>query len=154
LLSSSSQCVEEHWSEKLKEQNTEGCNVAGKVHVNKVIGNFHISPGKAFQRNSVHVHDLVPYLAGSGAEHHVSNLQRGKPRPAFLPLFLTTMQDFGHTIHELHFGTEDEYHFGGENNELGKYRKQLMGVSDPLTGTSAHTEKSQFMFQVRVVNQL
>lgn len=34
------------------------------------------------------------------------------------------------------------------NNELGKYRKQLMGVSDPLTGTSAHTEKSQFMFQV------
>jgi hypothetical protein len=54
------------------EQNKEGCNVAGKVHVNKVIGNFHISPGKAFQKNSVHVHDLVPYLAGTGAEHHVS----------------------------------------------------------------------------------
>lgn len=64
-------CVSEGWSQKIKEQNTEGCNVAGKVHVNKVIGNFHISPGRAFQRNSVHVHDLVPYLAGSGSEHHV-----------------------------------------------------------------------------------
>lgn len=65
------QCVSEGWSQKIKEQNTEGCNVAGKVHVNKVIGNFHISPGRAFQRNSIHVHDLVPYLAGEGAEHHV-----------------------------------------------------------------------------------
>ena len=66
------QCVNEGWSQKIKEQNVEGCNVAGRVHVNKVIGNFHISPGRAFQQNSVHVHDLVPYLAGAGAEHHVS----------------------------------------------------------------------------------
>lgn len=67
------QCVSEGWSQKIKEQNTEGCNVAGKVHVNKVIGNFHISPGRAFQRNSIHVHDLVPYLAGQGSEQHVSS---------------------------------------------------------------------------------
>jgi hypothetical protein len=73
LLLLSTQCVSEGWSQKIKEQNTEGCNVAGRVHVNKVIGNFHISPGRAFQRNSVHVHDLVPYLAGSGSEHHVSS---------------------------------------------------------------------------------
>lgn len=30
------QCVQEGWTEKLKEQATEGCNVAGKVQVNKV----------------------------------------------------------------------------------------------------------------------
>lgn len=81
LLVSFRKCVAEHWSEKLLEQNKEGCNVAGKVHVNKVIGNFHISPGKSFQKNSVHVHDLVPYLAGTGAEHHVSRkiFEAGRP---------------------------------------------------------------------------
>jgi hypothetical protein len=66
-------CVSEHWSEKIKEQATEGCNVAGMIHVNKVVGNFHLSPGRAFQRNNMHVHDLVPYLAGQGKEHHVSS---------------------------------------------------------------------------------
>lgn len=45
--------------------------MAGYVHVNKVIGNLHLSPGRAFQRNSVHMHDLVPYLSGSGNTHHV-----------------------------------------------------------------------------------
>jgi len=66
------QCVSEHWSEKIAAQNKEGCNVAGKLHVNKVVGNFHLSPGRAFQKNSMHVHDLVPYLSGTGADHHVS----------------------------------------------------------------------------------
>lgn len=66
------QCVKENWTEKIKEQNTEGCNVAGFVHVNKVIGNLHFSPGRAYQRNSVHMHDLVPYLSGKDATHHVS----------------------------------------------------------------------------------
>lgn len=66
------QCVSEGWSQKIKEQNTEGCNVAGMLHVNKVVGNFHLSPGRAFQNNNMHVHDLVPYLAGEGATHHVS----------------------------------------------------------------------------------
>lgn len=53
------QCVEEHWSDKIAAQNSEGCNVAGRVRVNKVVGNFHMSPGKSFQSNSMHVHDLV-----------------------------------------------------------------------------------------------
>lgn len=68
-----SQCVSEGWSQKIKEQNKEGCNVAGIIHVNKVVGNFHLSPGKAFQRNSMAIYDLVPYLAGNKeANHHVS----------------------------------------------------------------------------------
>lgn len=37
------QCVSEGWSDKIKEQATEGCNIAGKVRVNKVIGNLCVS---------------------------------------------------------------------------------------------------------------
>jgi hypothetical protein len=36
------QCVEEHWSEKIDAQNKEGCNVAGRVRVNKVVGNVRL----------------------------------------------------------------------------------------------------------------
>jgi hypothetical protein len=60
------------------------------------------------------------------------------------------MQDFGHIIHELSFGTEDEYH-AGKDNQAGRAVKQIMGVSDPLEGVRAHTEKSQFMFQVSLM---
>ncbi|KDN53212.1 DUF1692-domain-containing protein [Tilletiaria anomala UBC 951] len=126
------QCVAEHWSEKIKEQNKEGCNVAGLVHVNKVVGNFHLSPGRAFQANSVHIHDLVPYLAGTGAEHH----------------------DFGHIINKFGFGSEEEFHMSKDKQrpEDNGIKKKL-GVVDPLNGVHAHTEKSQFMFQyfVKVV---
>ncbi|PWN50520.1 DUF1692-domain-containing protein [Violaceomyces palustris] len=116
------QCVSEHWSEKIKEQNKEGCNVAGTVRVNKVVGSFHLSPGKAFQRNSMHVHDLVPYLAGTGAEHH----------------------DFGHQIHTFGFGVGSD-----SPSAIADQRaiKKRLGVVDPLEGVRAHTEKSQFMFQ-------
>ena len=44
----------------------EGCNIAGEVRVNKVVGNLHFSPGRTFQRNDIHTHDLVPYLHGVG----------------------------------------------------------------------------------------
>lgn len=116
------QCVKEKWSEKIKEQNTEGCNVAGKVHVNKVIGNLHISPGRAFQRNSVHMHDLVPYLSGHGATHH----------------------DFGHVIHEMSFDEENAYTW---SRKARIEARRAMGIQDPLEGVRAHTELSQFMFQ-------
>lgn len=34
------QCVSEGWSDKIKEQAEEGCNLEGKVRVNKVVGNL------------------------------------------------------------------------------------------------------------------
>ncbi len=117
------QCVAEGWSEKIKEQNKEGCRISGKLHVNKVVGSFHLSPGKAFQRNSMHIHDLVPYLAGTGAEHH----------------------DFGHIIHEFSFGSEQEYH--GLTTAKERAVKSKLGVKDPLEGIRAQTQQSQFMFQ-------
>ncbi|CAD6576591.1 MAG: hypothetical protein CYPHOPRED_006042 [Cyphobasidiales sp. Tagirdzhanova-0007] len=115
------QCVQEGWGDKLKEQATEGCNVAGKVRVNKVIGNFHLSPGRSFQSNAMHVHDLVPYLQG-GNKHH-----------------------FGHVIHRFSFGSEEEqWH---ENEQQTERLKKSLGIQDPMNGLAAHTEESNYMFQ-------
>ncbi|GAA5962260.1 hypothetical protein JCM3765_004723 [Sporobolomyces pararoseus] len=120
------QCVAEGWSDKIKEQSTEGCNLAGRVHVNKVIGNFHLSPGRSFQANAMHVHDLVPYLQG-GSKH-----------------------DFGHEIHHFSFASEseDEFWKAGSRGSKGKERtKKELGIVDPLDGIKAHTEESNYMFQ-------
>ena len=48
------QCVKEGWTDKLKEQINEGCNVRGLIEVSKVAGNVHFAPGKSFQQHSVH----------------------------------------------------------------------------------------------------
>ncbi|KAN0060602.1 ER-derived vesicles protein erv46 [Thecaphora frezii] len=121
------QCVEEGWTQKIKEQNREGCRLSGKLHVNKVVGSFHLSPGRAFQSNSMHVHDLVPYLTGTGAEHH----------------------DFGHFIHAFGFASENESGTSGVSGRTVDDAdiKRRLGVKDPLEGVRAHTEHSQFMFQ-------
>ncbi|KAL0957734.1 hypothetical protein HGRIS_001513 [Hohenbuehelia grisea] len=37
------QCKTEGWADKLREQSNEGCNVNGRIRVNKVIGNIHVS---------------------------------------------------------------------------------------------------------------
>lgn len=118
------QCRDEHWTERIKEQNHEGCNIAGEVHINRVVGNLHLNPGRAFQRNSVHTHDLVPYLQGAGDEFH----------------------HFGHIIHDLSFGTLDEFmdHRAGR---IASSTKEKLGITDALRGRKAHTEQSQFMFQ-------
>ncbi|RHZ88544.1 hypothetical protein Glove_22g234 [Diversispora epigaea] len=74
------QCVREGWKEKVENQSKEGCNVAGNVRVNKVAGNFHFAPGKSFQQNHVHIHDLQPFLQDK------------------------VQHDFSHEIHHLSFG--------------------------------------------------
>lgn len=48
------QCVSEGWTDKIKEQVNEGCNVKGYIEVSKVAGNIHLAPGKSFQQHSVH----------------------------------------------------------------------------------------------------
>ncbi|CAG8484356.1 3887_t:CDS:2 [Funneliformis caledonium] len=79
-VDSINQCVKEGWKEKVQAQSKEGCNVAGSVRVNKVAGNFHLAPGKSFQQNNIHVHDLQPFLSDS------------------------VNHDFTHEIHHLSFG--------------------------------------------------
>ncbi|RPA77317.1 DUF1692-domain-containing protein [Ascobolus immersus RN42] len=74
------QCEREHYAEKLDAQRHEGCNIAGGLHVNKVVGNFHIAPGKSLTDMNMHMHDLNQY-----------NLPDAK-------------HDFTHIIHQLSFG--------------------------------------------------
>ncbi|KAI0916909.1 hypothetical protein AcW1_007767 [Taiwanofungus camphoratus] len=117
------QCVNEGWSDKLKEQAGEGCNIAGKVRVNKVVGNIHLSPGRSFRTAAQNIYDLVPYLREDGNRH-----------------------DFSHTIHELAFDSEDESDL--VKAKMGQELKRRMGISgNPLDGALGRTAKQQYMFQ-------
>ncbi|GAA5833692.1 hypothetical protein JCM11251_003206 [Rhodosporidiobolus azoricus] len=121
------QCVSEGWSDKIKAQSSEGCNIAGRLHVNRVVSNWHLSPGKSFQHNNQHLHDLVPYLQGEGGSKH----------------------DFGHIIHRLDFGSETEAEFlsaYGSGAGVDETKRSL-GIVNPLDGIKAHTEESNYMFQ-------
>lgn len=78
------QCEREHYSEKLDEQRGQGCRIEGGFRVNKVVGNFHIAPGRSFSNGAMHVHDLNNYLdVPKGKEH-----------------------TFTHQIHHLRFGPQ------------------------------------------------
>ncbi|KAJ3834993.1 Sec1 family-domain-containing protein [Lentinula raphanica] len=117
------QCKNEGWSDKLKEQANEGCNIAGRIRVHKVIGNIHLSPGKSFQSSSRNIYELVPYLRDDGNKH-----------------------DFSHTIHQLSFEGDDEYDF--RKAKLGREMKARLGLSkNPLDETEHRTSKAQYMFQ-------
>ncbi|KAG2364427.1 ER-derived vesicles protein ERV46 [Suillus spraguei] len=117
------QCVEEGWSQKLKDQADEGCSVSGYIRVNKVVGSIHISPGRSYRTGSRTFDDLVPYLRDDGNPH-----------------------DFSHQIHEFFFMADDEYHPG--KAKLGKDMKLRMGIADnPLDGVQAKTTKAAYMYQ-------
>lgn len=117
------QCVQEGWKERVEAENHEGCNIAGVLHLNKVIGNLHLSPGRAFQYNTLFSNELVPYLSGSGDEYH----------------------HFGHVIHELSFGSDGEFPHDAPPREVSV--KDHLGIRDPLKGVVTHQKESQFMYQ-------
>lgn len=107
------QCAHEGWADKLRDQADEGCNIAGRVRVNKVHGNIHLSPGRSFQTNARNMYELVPYLRDDGNRH-----------------------DFSHRIHQFSFEGDDEYDIS--KAQLSKGFKQRMGIeSNPLDGTNA-----------------
>jgi hypothetical protein len=76
------QCEREHYGERLDLQRKEGCRIEGGIRVNKVVGNFHIAPGRSFSNGNMHVHDLNNFF--------------DTPVPGGHP--------FSHTIHSLRFG--------------------------------------------------
>ncbi|KAL9110250.1 MAG: hypothetical protein Q9227_005157 [Pyrenula ochraceoflavens] len=76
------QCEKEGYGERLDAQRKEGCRIEGGIRVNKVIGNFHIAPGRSFSNGNLHVHDLNNYL--DTPVHHT----------------------FSHQIHQLRFGPQ------------------------------------------------
>ncbi|KAI0304470.1 Sec1 family-domain-containing protein [Multifurca ochricompacta] len=53
------QCVEEHWADRIQEQASEGCNIAGLVRVNK--------------SSQSQIYELVPYLKNDGSRHDFSH---------------------------------------------------------------------------------
>src|SRR5690606_22433669 len=55
------QCNREGWTAKMNAMKGEGCQIYGHLQVNKVAGNFHFAPGKSFQQQHMHVHDLQPF---------------------------------------------------------------------------------------------
>ncbi|KAF5360754.1 hypothetical protein D9756_004714 [Leucocoprinus leucothites] len=117
------QCKNEGWAEKLKEQADEGCNISGRIRVNKVIGNIHLSPGRSFQTNSRNLYELVPYLRDDGNKH-----------------------DFSHMIHRFAFEGDDEYDYW--KAEAGREMKNRLGLAvNPLDGAHYRTSKAQYMFQ-------
>ncbi|KAH0586268.1 hypothetical protein H2248_007517 [Termitomyces sp. 'cryptogamus'] len=135
------QCKDEGWAEKLRDQKNEGCNISGKIRVNKVIGNIHLSPGRSFQTSSRNVYELVPYLRDDGSRH-----------------------DFSHVIH--HFAFEGiayvgfafilslSYSYTGDDEynywkaKAGRVMKKRLGITaDPLDNTQGRTSKPHYMFQ-------
>lgn len=107
------QCVQEGWSDTLKDQASEGCNVSGRIRVNKVIGNINISPGRSYQTNNRHFYDLVPYLKDDKNIH-----------------------DFSHTVHEIYFMADDEYN--PTKSKIGKDMRKRMGIEEnPMDGYEA-----------------
>lgn len=96
------QCKDEGWADKLKEQADEGCNVSGRIRVNKVVGNIHFSPGRSFQTNSRNLYELVPYLRDGQNRH-----------------------DFSHTIH--HFAFEGKFYILAIFNPCNTYQTFFTG---------------------------
>ncbi|KAK9478778.1 endoplasmic reticulum vesicle transporter-domain-containing protein [Lipomyces japonicus] len=79
------QCERENYPQRLKEVENEGCNVAGSLSVNKVVGNFHFAPGKSHTTPSMHVHDLNVYETADVVHtfsHRIHHLSFGQPHPS------------------------------------------------------------------------
>lgn len=123
------QCKREHYSEKLEAQRDQGCRIEGGFRVNKVIGNFHIAPGRSFSNGMIHVHDLKNYMDPSQGSH-----------------------TFTHTIHHLRFGPQWPDNLtkklGGKNMEWTSHHL------NPLDNTYQSTEDAAFnyMYFVKVVS--
>eukprot|EP01100_Stratorugosa_tubuloviscum_P013055 TRINITY_DN6398_c2_g2_i1.p1 TRINITY_DN6398_c2_g2~~TRINITY_DN6398_c2_g2_i1.p1 ORF type:complete len:384 (+),score=174.04 TRINITY_DN6398_c2_g2_i1:100-1251(+) len=80
-----SQCIDEGWQEKFENQKNEGCRISGFLLVNKVAGNFHFAPGKSFQQQHAHVHDLNLFgLTKYNFSHHIHSLSFGEYVPGII----------------------------------------------------------------------
>lgn len=78
--------MREHYAERLDEQRNEGCRIEGGLRVNKVVGNFHLAPGRSFSNGNMHVHDLknywdTPVTGGHSFSHVIHHLRFGPQLP-------------------------------------------------------------------------
>jgi len=89
--------VREGYTEKLKSMK-EGCQLRGLLEVNKVAGNFHIAPGKSFEQQHSHIHDITPFLQSGSltTKHTIKRLSFGEEFPnIFNPLDGFSKMDIG-----------------------------------------------------------
>ncbi|SPN97045.1 related to ERV46 - component of copii vesicles [Cephalotrichum gorgonifer] len=124
------QCEREHYSERLAEQKQEGCRIEGTLRVNKVVGNFHLAPGRSFSNGNTHIHDLGSYQeTGPNGYRH----------------------DFSHIIHSLRFGPQLPEEV---TKKLGTATQPWSSNHmNPLDGTRQDTMDSNFnyMYFVKIV---
>ncbi|PIA93299.1 hypotheticalsprotein [Cercospora beticola] len=122
------QCEREHYAEHLDEQRKEGCRIEGGIRVNKVVGNFHLAPGKSFSNGNMHVHDLDNYFKSGEVQH-----------------------SFTHKIHHLRFGPQLP------DDIVQRVGKKGMAWSNhhlnPLDNTEQFTDEVayNYMYFVKVV---
>jgi endoplasmic reticulum-Golgi intermediate compartment protein 3 len=126
------QCEREHYGERLDEQRKEGCRIEGNLRVNKVIGNFHIAPGRSFSNGNMHVHDLNNYFDTPIEGGHT----------------------FSHKIHQLRFGPqvpEDMRKKLGSSSSAMPWTNHHL---NPLDETAQETTEAAFnyMYFVKVVS--
>ena len=128
------QCEREHYGERLDEQRHEGCRVEGSLRVNKVVGNFHIAPGRSFSNGNMHVHDLKNYYDA--------------PEP--------NMHTFSHKVHALRFGPQLPE---AVQRRLGAGADAALAAAtdhglNPLDGTAQFTDETpyNYMYFVKVVS--
>lgn len=124
------QCEREHYSEKLDAEREQGCRIEGGFRVNKVIGNFHIAPGRSFSNGMMHVHDLNNYLESPVPGGHT----------------------FTHEIHQLRFGPQLP---DGLSSQIGMSNAGWTSHHlNPLDNTRQETDEVAFnyMYFVKVVS--
>lgn len=70
LYKEAEQCLREAKNPAMRARKGEGCRLHGHVDVNKVSGNFHITPGRSSTRDNRHVHQFNPHEAiGFNSSH-------------------------------------------------------------------------------------
>lgn len=118
------QCEREGYGERLDSQRKEGCRIEGGLRVNKVVGNFHIAPGRSFSNGNMHVHDLNNYYDTPISGGHT----------------------FTHEIHSLRFGPQLP------DDAVGKWTDHHH--VNPLDGTLQKTDEAghNYMYFVKVVS--
>jgi hypothetical protein len=127
------QCEREHYAEHLDQQRQEGCRLEGSIRVNKVVGNFHIAPGKSFSNGNLHVHDLENYFKDEYSH------------------------TFTHKIHHLRFGPQlsdvvvQEMNRKHADSGPGGWTNHHV---NPLDNTDQHTDEKAFnyMYFIKVVS--
>ncbi|RYN30574.1 Uncharacterized protein AA0113_g4799 [Alternaria arborescens] len=127
------QCEREHYAEHLDQQRQEGCRLEGSIRVNKVVGNFHIAPGKSFSNGNLHVHDLENYFKDEYAH------------------------TFTHRVHQLRFGPQlsdvvvQDMQRKHQGSAAGGWSNHHI---NPLDDTEQHTDEKayNYMYFIKVVS--